>query len=537
MGVNISMHALQRNGGQQVRVASLTQHGPSKFIDENRRQLRHKRSLGRSLLKSLNDIPGEHRQWIVVAAEASAHNSLESRPPDITPTCMTGKWIIVAMGHAKHHRSSIVMRDDVNASSEKWSFRVGLVDDAVTPGQQHPVPRQELRFGSVDAQAASARIAPQQHPAFHARPLRTFTRTELIPAGQHHDLASIVTGGSARLASDGFIHVFQLLAMAYFATLLSNTGMTSSKAERDEPKIPFRDSTPLISNRTELLRRADEDGFLFFKRFLPLDDVLALRREMLGVVDHHGWRKAGQDALGGLVDLDAINRVPTEQMRTDIGVSIDAYDDAQRLESLHRFPHHPRLLALFKLLFDRDVLVHPRHMARMITGHRAMIPTPPHQDFPLVQGTMNTWTCWIPVGDCPRAHGGLTVLRGSHKLGYVPIQHTRGAGGIAVQLCPGETAWAQGDYEAGDLLTFPSLTIHKALKCRIPEMIRLSLDVRYQPVDQPVEEASLKPHCELSWDDIYANWKSDRLKYYWKSLPLQLIPWDDSYTQPKRRIC
>jgi ectoine hydroxylase-related dioxygenase (phytanoyl-CoA dioxygenase family) len=173
----------------------------------------------------------------------------------------------------------------------------------------------------------------------------------------------------------------------------------------------------------------------------------------------------------------------------------------------------------------------------MITGHHAMIPTPPHQDFPLIQGTTNTWTAWIPIGDCPLVHGGLTVLRGSHKLGNVPIQHTRGAGGIAVQLCPGETAWAQGDYEAGDVLTFSSLTVHKAIKCKIREMIRLSLDVRYQPVDQPVEEASLKPHCDLSWDEIYANWKSDDLKYYWKSLPLQLIPWDDSHMQPKRRIC
>jgi hypothetical protein len=262
-----------------------------------------------------------------------------------------------------------------------------------------------------------------------------------------------------------------------------------------------------------------------------------MRAELLGVADRYGWRKKGQDALGGLIDLDAINTVPEEQMRTDIGVSKPAYDDAQRLEALHRFPHHLRLLSLYRLLFDRDVLVHPRHIARMITGHRSMIPTPPHQDFPLIQGTTDTWTCWIPIGDCPRAHGGLTVLRGSHKLGNVPIQHTRGAGGIAVQLCPGETAWALGDYEAGDILTFSSLTIHKAIKCKIPEIIRLSLDVRYQPVDQPVEEASLKPHCELSWDDIYASWKSDELKYYWKSLPLQLIPWDDSYMQPKRRIC
>jgi hypothetical protein len=313
--------------------------------------------------------------------------------------------------------------------------------------------------------------------------------------------------------------------------------MNMPKNQEDFPQIPFVDSTPLLSNRPELMRRADEDGFLYFRRYLPPDVVLGLRADMLGVVERCGWRTPGQDEMGGLIDLDAINRVPDERMRTDIGVSIDAYNDVQRLESLHRLPHHPKLIALYRLLFEHDVFVHPRHIARMITGHRTMTPTPPHQDFPLIQGTTNTWTCWIPLGDCPRAHGGLTVLRNSHRKGVIPFQHVKGAGGIAAQLCPGETAWAQGDYQTGDILTFPSLTIHKALRCTIPKVIRLSLDVRYQSIDEPIEEHSLNPHCELTWDEIYADWKSDQLKRYWKNLPLKLIPWDDSHTQPRRRIC
>lgn len=301
--------------------------------------------------------------------------------------------------------------------------------------------------------------------------------------------------------------------------------------------IAFVDSTPLLSDREALLQRAEEDGFLFFRNFIPRETVMALRADELAVVDRYGWRQPGQDALGGLINLDAINQVPDDQMRTDIGVSIDAYNDVQRLQSLHAYPHHPKLIALYRLLFDRDVLVHPRHIARMITGHRTILPTPPHQDFPLIQGTMNTWTCWMPLGDCPITHGGLSVLRGSHKLGYLPFQHTKGAGGVAVQLCPGETAWAQDDYQAGDIITFPSLMVHKALRCQIREVMRLSLDVRYQPVDQPIEEASLKPHCPLSWEEIYANWQSDELKYYWQDLPLDVIPWDDTYAQPRRRIC
>jgi len=162
---------------------------------------------------------------------------------------------------------------------------------------------------------------------------------------------------------------------------------------------------------------------------------------------------------------------------------------------------------------------------------------PPHQDFPLIQGTAKTWTCWIPLGDCPRAMGGLTMLKGSHRHGYLPIQPSKGAGGIAVPLCPWETEWVEGDYEAGDIITFPSYTIHKALRCQDKELIRVSLDVRYQSVDEPVEQKSLLPHCDLTWEEIYAGWGSDELKYYWEKVPLSIVPWEDSYMQPSTRIC
>jgi hypothetical protein len=297
------------------------------------------------------------------------------------------------------------------------------------------------------------------------------------------------------------------------------------------------DSSPLLDDPVALRARAESDGYLFFKQLLPQEEVYAVRRDLLAVVEKYGWRKPGQDAEGGIIDLDALNEVPEEEMRLDIGVSIAAYQDAQKLESVHRLPHHPRLLSLYEMLFEQDVLVHARHIARMITGHRAMVPTPPHQDFPLIQGTSKTWTAWIPLGDCPRTMGGLTVLRGSHKLGYVPIQPAKGAGSIAAQTCPWETDWVEVEYEAGDVLTFPSFSIHKALRCQEKEMIRLSLDVRYQPADEPIELGSLNPHTELSWEEIYAGWRRDDLKYYWEQREVELIPRDDKYLQPARRIC
>lgn len=319
---------------------------------------------------------------------------------------------------------------------------------------------------------------------------------------------------------------------------MSTTAEAPAPAPSAIRKTLFVDSTSLLDDPIALRARAAEDGYLFFKQRLPAAELLSLRAELLAVVDKYGWRQPGQDALGGRIDYDAINRVSEEEMhRADVGVTADAYHDVQRLESFHRLPHHPRLLEIYQKLFGREVLVHPRHIARMITPHTCMVPTPPHQDFPYIQGTANTWTCWFPVGDCPREMGGLTVLRASHTKGYLPVQPAKGAGGFAVPLCPTETHWVEGDYQIGDVLTFPCHTIHKALRCQYKDRIRLSLDVRYQPADEPVDNSSLNPHCPLKWEEIYANWKHDDLKYYWRKYPLQVSPWDNGYLKPERRIC
>jgi len=299
------------------------------------------------------------------------------------------------------------------------------------------------------------------------------------------------------------------------------------------------DSTDCLGDPERLRARAQQDGYLFFRGLLPAADVLQMRAELLEVVTRHGLRDARRDALDGTVDAASLNRVSAEDLRDDIGVPKTLYEDVQKLPSMHRLPHHPRLLGFYRSFFGQEVLVHPRHIVRMVTSHPAMTPTPAHQDFPHIQGTPNTWTCWFPVGDCPQELGGLTVLNASHRQGTLPVQPALGAGGAAVELCPNETDWVTTDYGVGDVLTFPSHTVHKALRCTLDDQIRLSFDVRYQSADEPVEVRSLQPHCELSWEEIYQDWGDDdaALQYYWAQEKQEISAWDDTLHQPGRRIC
>jgi hypothetical protein len=130
------------------------------------------------------------------------------------------------------------------------------------------------------------------------------------------------------------------------------------------------------------------------------------------------------------------------------------------------------------------------------------------------------------------------VLRKSHLQGVRHIEKVLGAGGAESQICGNEREWMQGDFAAGDIVTFPSLTVHKAMPNHMKDRLRLSCDFRYQPADEPIEERSLEPHMgEISWEEIYAGWKNDRLKYYWKGREPRVSPWDESVRWQKQRIC
>lgn len=297
------------------------------------------------------------------------------------------------------------------------------------------------------------------------------------------------------------------------------------------------DSTPLLQDADALAARAEVDGYLYFRGLLPRDSVIEVRRNILEVLDSEGWLAGGHDLIDGVIDDDAINLVPEDQMRLDIGISRRAYVKVQQVQSMHRLPHHPAFLSFYRQFFNEEPFVHPRHIVRVMTSHASLRPTPPHQDFPLVQGSQNTWTCWFPLGDCPRDLGPLSILRGSHRQGYLPVSAAEGAGGIGAQLCDDEDEWLSADFQAGDVLTFPALTVHRALPPQDRQRVRLSMDIRFQPASEPIEARSLSNHSDQDWAEIYAGWDSDDIQYYWKEESPRLSPWDQTLMQPGRRIC
>jgi len=294
----------------------------------------------------------------------------------------------------------------------------------------------------------------------------------------------------------------------------------------------YVDSMELLSDPAGLRARAKAEGYLFFKGLLPAEPLLEVRRQILEILGRHGFLDRQAELMEGKMDMEKVAQsVPFE------GCTEEVYKEVQRLESFHRLSHHPELLRIYEALFDAPVLPHPRNIARILFPGPQARATPPHQDFPHIQGSRQTWTAWFPLGDCPIELGGLSVLRGSHNNGILDVKESEGAGGLECILQDTESVWMRADFELGDVLTFLSTNVHQGLPNQRGNLARLSCDFRYQPMNEPVEEKSLLPHCfVMEWEEIYKGWKNRDLQYYWKDNQLEKTPWDESIRGSKPSV-
>jgi ectoine hydroxylase-related dioxygenase (phytanoyl-CoA dioxygenase family) len=251
----------------------------------------------------------------------------------------------------------------------------------------------------------------------------------------------------------------------------------------------------------ELTGRFHQDGYLFFRRLLDPELVRSVRHDITHALAPLGWLAPGSDP---------IDAVPGELIRREADENWwGGYAAIQSLESFHRLAHDPAVLAPVRVLAGEDVLVHPRKIAR-VTYPRSGFPTPPHQDFPLIQGGTDVFTLWTPFGDCPREMGSLRLLEGSHRDGLREPVLAPGVGGVGVAVPEDDPRWRTADFAAGDAVIFLSLTVHCA-PVNQGNRVRLSGDYRYQSVHEPVVEGSLGPHgypAIAGWDTLADGWSS-----------------------------
>ncbi|NQX88608.1 MAG: phytanoyl-CoA dioxygenase family protein [Halioglobus sp.] len=294
-----------------------------------------------------------------------------------------------------------------------------------------------------------------------------------------------------------------------------------SLADKIHPE-PMFEANSLLDNTVGLRQRLAQDGYLFLRNILPAERLLELRDQITQILAELKWIKLGSERMQA--------RAICRPRREGQPKFFQAHDRIVKLEALHSLAHEHTLIDVMRQVLGDSVFPHPLSIVRLIFPDSPELATPPHQDFPNNQGTPNLTAAWIPLADCDIKEGSLAVLEGSNQFGVLPLKFHLGAGNRRAVLSESMRSlrWVGADFKLGDVLLFPSHTVHKAMENHNTETMRLSVDFRYQLEGEALTKGCLQPHFQrLSWEDIYSDWQSDELKYYWRKKHYVEVPWNE----------
>ncbi len=287
--------------------------------------------------------------------------------------------------------------------------------------------------------------------------------------------------------------------------------------------LSMRTANDLLGDPEQLRKQLDEDGYLYFQQVLDRERVKDLRGEMVQALAQRGWVEEPRVPITG--------RCLVKPLREDDPECLAGYDAIQRLELFHTFAHDPDLLGIMRQVLGESAFPHPLKVARLSFPDHYEASTPPHQDYPNNQGSPRLTASWIPAWDMTPEFGGLAVLRGSHRWGLLPLARHLGAGNRCAVVptdMQEQCRWVTADFRMGDVLLFPSMTVHASLHNASEFFMRLSVDYRYQLEGEALTAGVLEPHFQrLSWEEIYSGWRSTEHQYYWRDLDYEVVPFEE----------
>jgi ectoine hydroxylase-related dioxygenase (phytanoyl-CoA dioxygenase family) len=364
-----------------------------------------------------------------------------------------------------------------------------------------------LYTGMLMTVESEANSVPEELAAY--RPLLERVQ-KLIDAGDHESGITMLQKVARASGSEALMNQLIEMRVQVFPKIAEKVTLE-----------PMFEANDLLGNAGDVRARLEKDGYLFFRNIVPLELLKELRDQITQILSDQGWIEGGSQ----LMLAKAIRR----PLREGQPKFFNAHDRIIKLEALHSLAHESNLMMVMRQALGNTAFPHPLSIVRLIFPDSPELATPPHQDFPNNQGTPNLTAAWIPLADCAIEDGSLAVMEGSHKYGVLPLKFHLGAGNRRAVLNEGVLScrWVGADFKAGDVVLFPSLTVHKAMENYNLERMRLSVDFRYQLEGEAITEGCLQPHFNrVSWEEIYRGWKSDELKYYWRDKDYVEATWD-----------
>ena len=239
-----------------------------------------------------------------------------------------------------------------------------------------------------------------------------------------------------------------------------------------------------------------EHGYVYLREFLPREDVLAAREAIFSQLEAVGEVEA--PPLDGIYSGHSERREATEDLGTFWKTVAETW-------ALRRLTHGPDLHRLMSTLFGKPARAQDFIFLR--PANRGKF-THVHCDYAFfTRSTETVLTAWVALGDIPTTDGPLFIVEGSHRFddiveaqrGFDVARDTSRTAAIMIppQVFARErnTRLLTTDFAAGDVVIFPMFTLHGSLdNVSAKNRIRLSVDVRFQPADDPMDPRYFGPN-------------------------------------------
>ena len=256
------------------------------------------------------------------------------------------------------------------------------------------------------------------------------------------------------------------------------------------------DSSALFPDAEGLATRLAADGYLFLRGLHDINQVLAARAEVLGRLEAVG------EIAPPAVDGVAAGASRRKEAVADLGAFWRSVSEGPRLRAVS---HGPRIREIMGTVVGQSMHAQDYMFLRPAPVGRS---TGPHCGYPFfARATEAVFTVWTAFGPVPISDGPLVVVEGSHRFADL-VEGTRGfdvARDSAREAARAEDhvsfAHARGarllsaDFGPGDIVIFGMFTWHGALDNHSARgRVRLSTDVRFQPVGAPQDPRYFGPN-------------------------------------------
>ncbi|MFN8524217.1 MAG: phytanoyl-CoA dioxygenase family protein [Chloroflexota bacterium] len=259
----------------------------------------------------------------------------------------------------------------------------------------------------------------------------------------------------------------------------------------------------------EQMKRFDEDGYLVVEGVLdPERDIKPVLDEYNGVLDGIARDLVAEGKLRSTyAELPFVDRLV--QVCEESGRNFPQHFDIalpQRGVKYDTPMHHgpaafrvlttPRLLDLVEDLMGPEIYSNPVQHIRTKLPPRAVsagdrngliVAVPWHQDNGVVlpeADVATILTVWMPLTETTLDNGCMQVVPGSHRHGLDPHCPTAKGLSIPEQLIAEDHAIPL-PMPVGSVLLLNQRTVHSSRENTTQNSVRISFDLRYQPVGQP----------------------------------------------------